>query len=200
MERRRGEGERLDVYDAIAARRSVRQFRPAPVDPAVLERVLKAASMAPSAKDEQPWRFHVAVGNTRLELGGILSQTTAYLGEYVETLGPEEYDRAVAWFSSLGDAPVLAVVTAPESEDEMTATNRMLSVGAALENLLLAATAEGLGACPFTFSYWVKGELSKKLSLPEGWSVACVVALGWPLPGAETVRRAKRSDVAVWLD
>ena len=190
----------MDVYEAIAARRSVRQFRREPIDQAVLERMFRAASLAPSARNEQPWQFHVAVGDTRLELGRILSQTTVYLGEYVEELGPDEYDRAVAWFSTLGDAPVLAVAAAPESDDEMTATNRMLSVGAAIENLLLAAIAEGLGGCPFTFSYWVRAELAARLSLPEGWTVACVIALGWPLPEAESTHRAPRPDSIVWLD
>jgi nitroreductase len=142
----------------------------------------------------------VASGDTRLELGRILSQTTVYLGEYVDELGPNGFDRAVAWFSTLGDAPVLVFVTAPESDDEMTATNRMLSVGTAVENLLLAATADGLGGCPFTFSFWVRAELAKRLALPEGRTVACVIALGWPSPGVETPRRAPHSDAIVWLD
>ena len=190
----------MDVYEAIAARRSVRQFVREPVDRAILERVFRAASLAPSARNEQPWQFYIAIGDTRIELGRILSQTTVYLGEYVDELGPSGFDRAVAWFSSLGDAPVLALIAAPESADEMTATNRMLSVGTALENLLLAATAEGLGGCPFTFSFWVRAELAKRVSLPDGWTVACAVALGWPAAGAESARRAPRSDATIWLD
>ena len=189
----------MDVYDAIASRRSVRHFDSKPVDRSTLERVLSATTLAPSARNEQPWQFYVAEGATRMELGRVVSQTTVYLREYVDSLGPEGYDRAVAWYSSLGDAPVLIAVTAPDSEDEFTATNRMLSIGAALENLLLAATAEGLGACVFTFSYWVKAELTRVLSLPDASSVCCVVAVGWPSPD-DRGRPERRSDVAVWLD
>ena len=156
--------------------------------------------MAPSARNEQPWRFYVATGATRLEIGRVVAQTTAYMREYIDTLDPEGFEKAMVWYSSLGDAPALIAVVVPQSEDEFTATNRTLSVGAALENLLLAATGEGLGACPFTFSYWVKDELAKTLGLSEGHSVACVVAIGWPKDDETAPRTTRRSDVAVWLD
>ena len=178
----------------------MRQFRSDPVDKRVIERILNAAAAAPSARNEQPWDFYVTTGATRLELGRVVSQTTVYLREYVDSLGPEGYERALTWYSALGNAPVLIAVAAPESDDEFTSANRLLSVGAAIENLLLAATAEGLGACPFTFSYWVKSELATTLGLPEGRTVVCVIALGWPASDEQTSRPAKRSDVAVWLD
>jgi nitroreductase len=190
----------LDINEALAARRSIRQFRSAPVDRAIIERLVKAAASAPSARNEQPWNLYVTTGATRLELGRVVAQTTVYLREYVDSLGPDGYERAFTWYSSLGDAPVLVAVAVPESDDEFTSANRLLSVGAAIENLLLAATAEGLGACPFTFSYWVKSELAKTLGLPEGHTVVCVIALGWPASDEGTPRPAKRSDVAVWLD
>jgi len=197
---RHGGGTVLDINEAIRTRHSVRQFRSDPVDRTVIERVLAAAAAAPSARNEQPWDFYVTTGDTRLELGRVVAQTTVYLREYIDSLGPEGMERAVSWYSSLGDAPVLIAVAAPESDDEFTSANRLLSVGGAIENLLLAATAEGLGACAFTFSYWVKSELGKTLGLPDGTSVVCVIALGWPAPGVESPRATRRSDVAVWLD
>jgi nitroreductase len=191
----------VELYEAIDARRSVRQFKPDAVSRDVLDRVMSAATLAPSARNEQPWMFHVATGASRQELGRIVSQTTVYLREYVDSLGPEGYDRAVSWYSSLGDAPVLVALSAPESEDDFTATNRVLSVGAALENMLLAIAEEGLGACALTFSYWVKSELAKTLSLPEGRTVVCVVAVGWPASDTPSEHRAERhAGTTVWLD
>jgi nitroreductase len=105
----------------------------------------------------------------------------------------------VRWYSSLGDAPVLVVVTAPDSDNELTLLNRLLSVGAAIENLLLAACEESLGACPFTFSYWVRDEISELLGVPQGESVVSIVAIGWPAAGLPAAP-SKRADVAVWLD
>jgi len=94
---------------------------------------------------------------------------------------------------------VLIAIAIPDSEDEFKRMNRLISVGTALENLLLAAQIEGLGACPLTFSYWVKDEVSEVLEVPLGMSVVSIIALGWP---AEVLQPApeKRTDFAVWRD
>jgi nitroreductase len=185
--------------EMASARHAVREFRPDPVPREVLERIVLAAASAPSSENEQPWRFYLTSNETRQRLGTVVGQSTSYLAEYLDVLSPEAYDRAVSWFTSLGDAPVLVAIATPDSTDDFKLVNRLLSVGAALENLLLAATEEGLGACPFTFSFWVKDQVAEVLGVPDGESVVCIVALGWPTDAAPLVR-PKRSDVAVWLD
>ncbi len=186
-------------YELTSARHCVRQFTTRPIDHEVLERIVHAAGQAPSSENEQPWRFYVTSGAARERLGEAVGQSTRHLAEYMDVLGPEHYERAAAWFTSLGDAPVLIGVSVPDSPDDFKRLNRLLSVGAALQSLLLAATEEGLGACPFTFSYWVKDEIAQALDLPAGETVVCVVALGWPVP-TDVAAPARRSDIAVWLD
>jgi len=189
----------MELYEVIASRRSVRAFQPKAVPRHVVERIISAAASAPSSENEQPWQFYVATGESRLRLGRVVAQTTVYLTEYMDVLGPERYEQAVSWYSSLGDAPVLIAVAIPDSEDEFKRMNRLISVGTALENLLLAAQIEGLGACPLTFSFWVKDEVSEVLEVPHGMSVVSIIALGWP---AEVLQPApeKRTDFAVWRD
>ena len=189
----------MEFFDVVGARHSRRDFRPDPVPRETIEKVLAAAGMAPSSANEQPWTFYVATGASRLELGQIIAQSTVHLSEYMEVLGPKRYEEAVYWYSSLGDAPTLIAITVPAPDDDFTALNRYLSVGAALENLLLAATAEGLGACNITFSYWVKDEMAGFMGLPPETSIVTIVALGWPsdIPPAFP---QKRDDVAIWLD
>lgn len=189
----------MEFYEVVSSRRSVRQFRPDAVSREALERVIASAASSPSSENEQPWEFYVTTGETRQALGRIVAQTTVYLTEYMDVLGPEGYKRAMTWYSSLGDAPVLVAVAVPDSEDHFKLTNRLLSVGAAIENLLLAAEAEGLGACPFTFAYWVKDEVSELLGLPDAQTVVSIIALGWPAE-EHTPTPEKRADVAVWLD
>lgn len=189
----------MDFREVVEGRRSVRSFRRDPVPRDVLEKIVRAASLAPSSFNLQPWHFHVATGATRDALGGILAQATVHLSEYVHLLGEERMEEANAWYSSLGDAPVVIAVSMPADGTGLEATNKLLSIGAALENLLLAVVDEGLGACSITFAWWVREELGELLGLAEGREVIAIVAVGYP-EGVEAASAPRRTDVADWLD
>jgi nitroreductase len=189
----------MEFREVIRTRRSVRHFRPDPVSDEALRRVVDAARLAPSAQNKQPWRFYVATGQSRLTLGKLLAQATIHLTEYVDILGPKEHEKAVEWYTSLGEAPVIVVVTSPPNDDPFGLLTRNLSVGAALENLLLAAVDEGLAACNITYSHWVADDLSAELDLPHGWEILSVVALGHP-DDTDLLSQTRRPDDTVWLD
>lgn len=185
--------------EVVQGRRSIRSFTQDPVSDDAVRRIVAAACTAPSARDEQPWRFHVTRGDSRRELGKIIAQTTGYLSEYVDALGEEGLEKATRWYSSLGDAPVVIAISCPESDNEFESVNRLLSVGAALENLLLAAVDEGLAACTVTFSHWVRADVSELLGIDGDRGVVAIVALGVP---AETIEQPRviRTDTVEWYD
>lgn len=189
----------MDLRQAIEMRHSSRDFRPDPVPREITERLISAASVAPSSMNEQPWTFYCCEGATRARLGKIIAQTTIHLSEYMEVLGPKRYEDAVEWFTSLGDAPLLIAIACTNPDSDLTAINRYLSVGAALENMLLAATDEGLAACNITLSYWVREEMAELLGLPSEQSIVTIVAVGYP-GEAPPAAPEKRSDTAVWFD
>ena len=189
----------MDLGQAISTRHSVRDFRPDPVPREVVERMIRAASAAPSSMNEQPWAFYCCVGDTRVRLGEIVSQTTVHLSEYMEMLGPKHYEEAVEWYSSLGNAPLLIAVSCPNPDTDFTAMNRFISLGAALENLLLTATAEGVSTCSITFSYWVRDEMSDLLGIPTEQAIAMVIAVGYAREDAYDAS-PRRDEAAVWLD
>lgn len=189
----------MEFPEVVAKRHSLRDFRADPVPREVLERIVAAASLAPSAANEQPWKFFVATGDSRRELGKLIAQTTIHLSEYMDVLGPKRYEETVSWYSSLGEAPVLIAVASPVTEDALARLNRHLSVGAAIENLLLAAVDQGLGACNITFSHWVEDEIAELLKLPDDWDVLTIIAVGWP-GEAPPAAPAHRPSDAVWLD
>ncbi len=189
----------MEFWETVTARNSIRDFDDRSVERDAIERVIQAARLAPSSVNEQPWRFVVTQGDSRNALGAIVSQSTVHLSEYMDVLGPERYEAAVAWYSSLGNAPVLIAVAAPCSSVEFEAMNRHLSVGAAIENLLLAATSEGLGACNVTFSYWVRDDMSAVLGLTDAEEVVSIIALGHPSDVPPASPPVKPDDT-VWLD
>lgn len=189
----------MDVFEALERRRSVRSFLSDAVPVEALARIVGAAAQAPSAMNAQPWRFYVTTGATRALVGEAMAHGTKHLEEFLDVMGPELHSHAVRWYSELGHAPVVIVCTTPRVDDEFSNLNTHLSVGAAIENMLLAATGLGLGACNITFSFYVRDEIARVLDVPSDRVIVAVVAVGYPsvdqppAPGHET-------DVAVFLD
>lgn len=189
----------MEFWDVVAGRHSIRDYRDEPVPHALVDKLLHAAALAPSAENSQPWRYHVAVGELRHDVGAIMSQATIHLEEYLSMLGPEHREEVVKWFSSLGDAPVVIGVSLPENESDLGTVNNLLSVGASIENLLLAATAEGLGTCNVTFGWWVRDELSTAFRVGEGRSIVAMITLGWP-SDVPPLAPQHDEDVADWYE
>ena len=189
----------MDFWDVIEARHSYRSFEARPVEREVLDRLLHAASLAPSAMNEQPWHFHVVHGDVRTRLGSIIAQATEHLREYMDQLGPEQYQDAVDWYSSLGGAPVVVVVSMSRPYSDRDRTNKLLSVGASIENFLLAATAEALGACSITFTAWVEDDIASLLEIGSDREIVGVIAVGWP-GAVPPLAPAHEDSVADWVE
>lgn len=189
----------MDFWDVLDARHSTRDFRPDPIPRKVLERMIHAAATAPSSMNSQPWRFHITTGARRAELGKIVAQATVHLEEYLDHLGPERYEQAVQWYSSLGDAPVVIGVSMQAPDSDIDQVNKLLSVGASIENLMLAATAQGLGTCSITFTSWVRDELGELFGLADDRAVVAIIAVGFQSE-IPVVAPRHRADIMDWLE
>lgn len=170
----------MELYEAIHSRRAVREYDGTEVDRAVLERLVKAAGAAPSPYNGQPWRFHVATGATRNSVCEITALSTVHLQEYLDVLPPSQIARAERFFSNLGNAPVVIAVSVPCSEDDLGRINVYMSTGGAVQNLMLAACAEGLACCNLTFAFWVRDKLSALLGVPADREIVSLVLVGHP--------------------
>jgi nitroreductase len=154
----------MDLETAIRDRRSVRQYSKEPVGDDVLRRVIEAATLAPSAMNEQPWLFAVVRDKALLERvsreGKAATVAILEAGgaprERLEKLKSPAYDI-------LYNAPALIVI-ASASAGPWAAVN----CGLAAQNLMLAARAEGLGTC------WI-GQAQAWISSADGKA-----ALGLP--------------------
>lgn len=189
----------MEFWEVIETRHSYRDFRPDPVPRESVGRILRAAALAPSPMNSQPWRYHVATGAARSEVGKVVAQTTVHLAEYMEMLGPERYEDAMHWYSSLGDAPLVIGVSMQKPSSEFDNMNKLLSVGASTENLMLAATAEGLATCNITFAWWVKDELAATFAVDDDRQIVSLVAIGYP-GSTPPASPPHNEDVAEWLE
>jgi len=170
----------MEFKDVLTSRHSIRDYSNRDVSAEVLGRLLEAAALAPSAMNAQPWRYYVTTDGMRDRVGEVIAQATTHLQEFVDVVPRETLDEAVRWYSDLGGAPVVIIVTMVQTEGEFDEINKLLSIGASVENLLLAATNEGLGACNVTFSYFVRDDIAPLLEIDESEQVVSIIALGYP--------------------
>jgi len=174
------DAERAAVYRAIAERRDMRHFKSDPVDAETLRRLLEAAHRAPSVGLMQPWRFvRVTEGELRRKIHALVEEerrrTAAALGER-----QEEFLRLkVQGILECGELLVAALC---EGREKHIFGRRTLpemdlaSVACAIQNLWLAARAEGLGMG--WVSLFEPAELARLLAMPEGSVPVGVLCFG----------------------
>jgi nitroreductase len=179
-------------FDVVGRQRAYRAFSDAPVDDDTIARVLTAATFAPSAENKQPWEFVVVRDAAiRAALGDLSRRAWDTRGRaFSETrLTPRmlaEVGRGAT--GGVADAPVNIVVCA-DVERGLAATIPS-SIFPATQNLLLAATALGLGSALTTITTGFRAEMQAILGLPEHvWPIA-LVPLGHPARHLGPPRRA----------
>lgn len=198
--------QRLDVYEALYRRKSIRAFRPKPVSRLVIERILAAAARAPSGTNIQPWRVRVLTGAARQRLvDAVLSFRAANPGvehwsyPYYPARWQEPYlsrRRKVGW-----DLYGLLGITRADTDRIQAQHNRnfaffdapvgliftidsdlergsWLDYGMFLQSLALAAEAEGLGSC--LQACWVAHAdiVASTLAFAANEKIVCGMALG----------------------
>jgi nitroreductase len=155
----------MDLYDAIHHRRSHRMYQPELPPREVLERVIDAALWAPSGTNAQAWEIAVMAGQVRDDFVVLVSQAIKFLAPELEKAGIPEKGRELVmkFFKNLGGAPVVLAVTISKNPDPGMQMANIQSGAALMQNLLLAAEAEGLGTCWMTGANYLEVEILKFL-------------------------------------
>jgi len=189
----------MDVFEAISARRSIRKFKPDSIPEADVRRVIELATMAPSAGNKQMWKF-LAVTNRKVldEMRDAILRKLDLVCEWPEA---EPYiarlQAAKGWSTFFDRAPVTIVVlgesyrSAIEEVLEKRGWERsaidalrqrpdIQSLGAAMENLCLAAHATGYGTCWMTAPCIAGPEIKELLGVMPPWEVIALMPLGIP--------------------
>ena len=192
-------GESEVLYRLATGRRSIRRYKANPVPAKTIDRILTAARWAPSAHNRQPWRFAVLTPfpwKDRLAraMGDRLRRDRLADSDPVASI---EQDVARSYARITG-APVVIVVALDMSDMDRYPDQRqraehamaVQSTAMATQNLLLAAHAEGLGACWMCAPLFCPDVVIEALTLPQGWEPQAIVTLGEAAaPGKPAVRR-----------
>ncbi|MBF6554669.1 MAG: nitroreductase family protein [Acidimicrobiales bacterium] len=171
-----------EFFDVTLRQRASRQFNDQPVSEALIERCLQAAVHAPSAENRQPWVFVVVRdAHLRATIGDLSRRAWRQGGRQHSEgrLSPSllrDVDRGAE--GGIGSAPVIVVVCG--DADIGLESTLPSSVYPATQNLLLAATALGLGSAMTTLATLFADELRTLLDLPLSIRPMAVVPIGWP--------------------
>lgn len=212
----------IGVFEAIHTARAFRRFKPDPVPGHVIARVLDAALRAPSAGNGQNWLFVVVKDlEQRRKLGEIYRRAGAMVASFYQQTGrPEhmtvaQYERLATsglyLHEHLADAPVLVVaclrlenslepLMSLPRETQIAMMNSFpwmagASVYPAVQNLILACRAEGLGACLTTNHMLFEEEVKNVLDLPAEYRTFAMLPIGYPINKFGPVNRRPLSEV-----
>jgi len=183
------------VLNAIRARRSTRRYTDQPVDRALIETVLEVATHAPSAHNRLPWRFAVVTSpEAKVRLASALGERWR-ADRLADGDAPDAVEADIARsHARITAAPVvfLACLTMADmdgySDTRRKSAERIMavqSVAAAIQNLLLAAHAKGLGACWMCAPLFAPEAARAALDLPDDWEPQALVTLGYPAEEAK---------------
>ena len=197
-----------DVWEVMSTARTMRRFTTEPVGAATLARCLEAATWAPSGANAQAWRFVVLQSP---ELRAVVAQAAADALRVIEPVygmtRPEPGDdgrraRTNRATYELHDRAGEFTSVLFTQKRFPTASELLLggSIFPAMQNFLLAARAQGLGACLTGWaSYGGEALLRDAVGVPADWMLAGHVVVGWPRGRHGKVRRRPVSE-AVSLD
>ena len=180
---------RLGAADVLTARRTVREFTQAPVPADAVRRAIAAAVTAPAPHHSEPWRFAVLESQqarTRL-LDDMLAAWRADLAR--DCFTAEQIARRVRRGDVLRRAPLLIVpclladAAHRYPDDRRNASERamfLVSMGAAVENLLVALAVDGLGSCWVSSTLFCREAAAGALGLPPEFEPMGAIGVGYP--------------------
>ncbi len=149
-------GGKMDTWDAICARRNVRQYTPEPVSEADLNRIAEAGWRAPSAKNRQPWDFVIVTDKAQLQ-----ELSTVWRGA-----------------GHIAGAAAAIVLVVPEPPDDRRLVTDQYDVGQATMAMMIAATDLGIGT-----GHSSVGDQDKAraiLGVPDDHLAAFMLGIGYP--------------------
>lgn len=194
------------MMKAIADRRSIRKYADTPVQKAMIEDIIRAGMLAPSSKNRQPWRFVVAAGGAKEEM--LRAMLRGLEREEREPLLPGSACHMAGARHTLEimrRAPVvIAVVNAlgQALDEPLTPEKRVYeicnaqSIGAAMENMTLEATALGLGSLWICDTFFAQRELSEWLGVTGVLTAAMAVGYAGEAPPARP--RKSMEEIVEW--
>jgi coenzyme F420-0:L-glutamate ligase/coenzyme F420-1:gamma-L-glutamate ligase len=185
---------RLGAADVPLARRTIRAFTAEPVDAAIVRRAVATALTAPAPHHSEPWRF-VILSSAAARTALLDAMREAWIADLRrDGFTEEQIGRRVRRGEPLRLAPLIVVpclVTdaAHDYPDERRGRAEQamftVSMGAAVQNLLIALAVDGLGSAWISSTLFCQDVAARAMDLPDGWRPMGAIAVGRPAEQAK---------------
>lgn len=185
----------MNLLDSIQNRRSIKKFSSRPVTRAEIESLLDLAVLAPNHGMTQPWGFIVMGEEARRAYGEVLgARRTARIED--PEMAATMMERSVR---GMVETPAIIAVTMHLDDDPETLEEDYAATFMAIQNILLAAVAEGLGTQIKTGAVMADTRLREALGVEEGRRIVALVFLGEPKEVPAAKARKPAAESTVWL-
>lgn len=197
--------ESREIFEVIKTNRAVRRFKPDPVSAELLDQVLTAAVHAPNGGNSQSWHFLVIQDPAvRAQIGSFYRD--AYLTHYdaiasaaaAQSPARERVYRSSRYLADhMADEPPVLILACGERPPGGLDAGRMAgaSIFPAVQNLMLAARALGLGTCLTTIHQHREAEIKACLGIPEHVDSYALIPLGFPETAFGPLTRRPAAEV-----
>lgn len=198
-------GASADLWQVMRTASAVRRYRGEPVPDEVLDACLNAATWAPSGGNQQPWKFVVLrSGEIRDVITAAAHKTWELMVKFYRLSPPEQGAddpksrvlRTMAEHMEVGGAAPVLVLFCVQPQAGATELQQGGSIFPAVQNFLLAARGQGLGAAITLWHKTCEHELRRMIGIPEDWMIATLLTVGWPRGGHHAVQRRPLDKVA----
>lgn len=167
-----------DFFDVVRSQRGTRYYKPDAVPDDAVDQILKAAVRAPSGGNRQPWRF-IVIRDTSVkrELGRLYLKGQDIRGG--GSPAPRPAGEPLSFSHGMEQVPVLVMACMEKgsySRDSLAGA----SIYPAVQNLMLAAAALGLGTRLTTIWHHCDKEVAEFLGIPDGYEAMALIPIGYP--------------------
>lgn len=197
----------MEFFEVATTQRAIRRLKPDPIPEPVLQQIMEAAICAPSGGNRQGWSFVLVrdeakrkrIGEIYRQAFGELTKLPYYAGAAQEPPGSptgKMLASARHLAEHIDEAPVL-ILACVALDPGVTATiTTGASIYPAVQNILLAARALGIGSCITTIHKFRDAEVKELLGIPADVETAALIPLGYPLGKFGRPPRRPLRDVA----
>jgi nitroreductase len=212
--------DEIGVFEAIFSARALRRLKPDPIPTEIVTKILTAATSAPSGGNRQDWLFvAVTAPEQRRRVGEVYAKASQLVRPFYSNamrpahMSADEFRRMQSsgfyLHEHMGDAPLLILIGArgrpnrkmpgvpPEAEARELIRQRAASVYPAVQNIVLACRALGLGTVITTNHILCEEEMKAVLELPADVETFALMPIGYPVNKFGAVVRKPLSDVAM---